>query len=58
MTVRIESTERLSVGDEVDHEGGTFVVTEAAVWSDALDNFAFTEALLEPLGGDDGGRPD
>lgn len=58
MPVRIESKAQLSVGDQVEHEGANFVVTEAAVWSDALDNYVHTEALLEPVGGDDGGHPD
>lgn len=54
MTVRIESANRLSVGDHVERDGGTFVVTEASVWSDALDNYAYTDATLEPVGGGDG----
>lgn len=58
MAVRIETPDRLSVGDQVDHDSGKFVVTGTAVWFDALDNYAYTEALLEPLGGDDGGSPD
>lgn len=58
MTIRIETADRLSVGDQVERDGGKFVVTWTAVWSDALDNYAYTEALLEPAGGDDGGSPD
>lgn len=58
MPIRIESKDRLSVGDRVEHDGGTFVVTEAAVWSDAAGNFAYTEASLEPVGGDSGPGPD
>lgn len=53
MAIRIETTDRLSVGDQIDHDGGKFVVTGTAVWSDALDNYAYTEALLEPVGGGD-----
>ena len=53
MSVRIESVDRLSVGDKVDHEGGKFVVTEAVVWSDAWGEYAHTAAALEPVGGDD-----
>ncbi|QDG88864.1 hypothetical protein [Pseudarthrobacter sp. NIBRBAC000502770] len=52
MTIRIETPNRLSVGDQIDHGGGKFVVTGTAVWSDALDNYAYTEALLEPVGGE------
>ena len=58
MSIRIESKDRLSVGDRVERDGGTFVVTEAAVWSDAADNYAYTEAVLEPVGGDDDPGPD
>jgi len=58
MSVRIESKDRLSVGDRVERDGGTFVVTETAVWADAADNYAFTEAVLEPVGGDNGPGPD
>lgn len=51
MALRIESKDRLRVGDRLERDGGTFVVTEAVVWSDAADNYAYTEALLEPVGG-------
>jgi len=53
VTVRIESVDRLSVGDKVNHDGGKFVVTEAAVWSDPWGDYAHTTATLEPVGGDD-----
>jgi hypothetical protein len=53
MAIRIETDDRLSIGDHVERDGGQFVVTEAAVWSDALDRYAYTEATLEPAGGDD-----
>ena len=53
MTVRIESVDRLSVGDKVDRGGAGHVVTEVAVWSDALGAYAYTAAILEPAGGDD-----
>ena len=52
MTVRIESVDRLSVGDEVSHEGADHVVTETVVWSDPWGDYAHTEAALEPVGGD------
>jgi hypothetical protein len=58
MPVRIESVDRLSVGDHVDHDGAVFVVTEVAVWSDAWGAYAHTAATLEPLGSDDGHRED
>lgn len=53
MTVRIESIDRLAVGDHVDHDGGKFVVTEAAVWSDAWGDYVHTAAILEPHEDDD-----
>jgi len=53
VTVRIESVDRLSVGDKVGHDGAEHVVTEAAIWSDALGDYAYTVAILEPSGGDD-----
>lgn len=52
MSIRIESKDRLSVGDHVDHGGAEHVVTAVAVWSDALDNYAYTEAELAPVGGE------
>lgn len=53
MTVRIESSDRLSVGDHVEHEGIGHVVTEVAVWSNPWGDYVHTEATLEPVGGDD-----
>lgn len=53
MTVRIESADRLSVGDKLDHEGAEHVVTEVNVWSDAWGDYAHTVAALEPVGGGD-----
>lgn len=58
MSNRIESKDPLSVGDKVERASGTFIVTEAMVWTDAAGNYAYTEAVLEPLGGDDGPGPD
>ena len=58
MPIRIESKDRLNVGDRVEHDGGAFVVTEAAVWWDAAGNYAYTEVHLEPVGGEDGPGPD
>lgn len=57
MAVRIESQDRLTVGDQVEHDGAPFVVVEAAVWADALDRYAYTVATLEPVGGA-GGDPE
>lgn len=54
MAIRIETTDKLKVGDQVDRNGKKYVVTEAAVWSDALDNYAYTEAVLKLDRGDDG----
>ena len=58
MAVRIESADRLKVGDHVDHNGKKYTVAEAAVWSDALGNYAYTEAVLKLSRGSDGGHPD
>lgn len=58
MPTRIESKDRLSVGDRLELDAGTFMVTEAAVWTDAAGNYAYTAATLEPVGGDDGPGPD
>jgi len=56
MTVRVESVDRLAVGDKVDHAGADHVVTEVAVWSDALGAYAYTVAALEPVRGGDESR--
>lgn len=53
MTVRIDSTDRLSVGDKIDHDGSAHVVTGASVWSNAWGDYSHTEATLEPVGGGD-----
>lgn len=58
MAVRIETTDKLKVGDSVDHNGKKYTVAEAVVWSDAADNFAYTEAVLKLDKGDDGGSSD
>lgn len=53
MTVRIETTDNVKVGDNVDHNGKKYVVTEAVVWSDAAGNYASTDAVLKLAKGDD-----
>ena len=58
MAIRIESTDKLKVGDAVEHNGKKYVVAEAVVWSDAADNFAYTEAVLKLDRGGDGGHSD
>ncbi|MBT2566601.1 hypothetical protein J7I84_08855 [Arthrobacter sp. ISL-85] len=58
MPIRIESKDRLTVGDRLERDDGTFVVTETTIWFDAADNYAYTEAMLEPVGGDGGPGPD
>ena len=58
MAIRIESTDKLKVGDSVEHNGKKYVVAEAVVWSDAADNFAYTEAVLKLDRGGDGGHSD
>jgi hypothetical protein len=54
VTVRIETTDKVKVGDHVDHNGKKYTVAEAVVWSDALDNYAYTEAVLKLARGDAG----
>lgn len=51
MTVHISSTDRLKVGDAVDHNGKKYTVAEAVAWSDAWGNFSHTEATLKLTGG-------
>ena len=58
MAIRIESTDKLKVGDSVEHNGKKYTVAEAAVWTDAADNFAYTEAVLKLDRGGDGGHSD
>jgi len=58
MAIRIETTDKLKVGDSVERNGKTYVVAEAVVWSDAADNYAYTEAVLKLDKGDDGGSSD
>ena len=58
MAIRIESTDKLKVGDSVEHNGKKYTVAEAVVWSDAADNFAYTEAVLKLDRGGDGGHSD
>ena len=58
MTVRIESEKKLKVGDPVEHNGKKYTVAEAVVWSDAADNYAYTEAVLKLDRGGDGGSSD
>lgn len=53
MSVRIDSVDRLVVGDKVTREGVEYVVAEAVVWSDAWGDYAVTTATLEPAGGED-----
>jgi len=58
MAIRIESTDKLKVGDSVEHNGKKYTVAEAVVWSDAADNYAYTEAVLKLDRGGDGGHSD
>jgi len=58
MAVRIESDKKLKVGDEVEHNGKKYTVAEAAVWTDAAGDFAYTEAVLKLARGDGGGSSD
>lgn len=58
MAIRIESTDKLKVGDSVERNGKAYVVDEVAVWTDAADNFAYTEAVLKLDRGGDGGHSD
>lgn len=57
MSVRIETTDRVDVGDQIELEGVPHVVVEAAIWTDAADNYAYTVAYLAAAGGDDGEDP-
>jgi len=58
MAVRIETTDKLKVGDSVERNGKQYVVDEVAVWVDAADNYAYTEAVLKLDKGGDGGSAD
>jgi hypothetical protein len=55
MTIRIETTDKVKPGDSVERNGRKYTVAEAVVWTDAADNYAYTEAVLKLARGGDGG---